>query len=162
MALENAETAEIIRLDDRSPASEVIEALQLHDTVATLEERVASLELDLERLQASRDEEMRLFTGEMDVMRARIADALNAVGETERDLKAQAVSPAAVAQQTQDDVVEQVVSGMGDAMATLTEAFERRLAAMDAQIGETRAAVERMATAVGTVLNRMDRIEAIR
>lgn len=158
MAVENAETAEIIRLDERSPASEVIEALQLHDTVATLEERVASLELDLERLQASRDEEMRLFTGEMDVMRARVTDALNAVGETEKELKAQAAAPA----DAQDDVVEQVVSGMGDALTTLSGAFERRLAAMDEQIEETRAAVERMATAVGTLLNRMDRIDPIR
>jgi predicted nucleic acid-binding Zn-ribbon protein len=79
------------RADERprvSAALEVIGELELANSLSALEARLASLELDVARAAALRDEEARRLAGEMQVMRARVDDALGAVTEVAEELRA--------------------------------------------------------------------------
>ena len=70
-----------------SPSLEVIGQLEVANSLSQLESRLDSIELDISRVAASRDADSRHVTGEMDVMKARVEDALNAVTETAQDLR---------------------------------------------------------------------------
>ena len=70
-----------------SPSLEVIGQLEVANSLSALESRLDSIELDLSRISAARDADSRHVTGEMDVMKARVEDALNAVTETAQDLR---------------------------------------------------------------------------
>jgi predicted nucleic acid-binding Zn-ribbon protein len=70
-----------------SPSLEVIGQLEVANTLSDLAGRLDSLELDISRITAARSEDARHVTGEMEVMKARVEDALNAVTETAQDLR---------------------------------------------------------------------------
>ena len=70
-----------------SPSLEVIGQLEVANSLSQLEARLDSIEIDIARVVASRDEDQRHVSGEMGVMRARVEDALNAVTETAQDLR---------------------------------------------------------------------------
>ncbi len=70
-----------------SPSLEVIGQLEVANSLSQLEARLDSIELDLGRVTASREEDQRHVSGEMGVMRARVEDALNAVTDTAQDLR---------------------------------------------------------------------------
>ena len=70
-----------------SPSLEVIGQLEVANSLSQLEARLDSIELDLARINASRDEDARHVSGEMEVMKARVEDALNAVTDTAHDLR---------------------------------------------------------------------------
>lgn len=134
-----------------SPAIEVLEMLRLHDAVASLEERVATVELDIGRLSAARDDDTRRITSEMAVMRARVDDAVSAVRETELTIRSTATP--SVASPADDGLVRGVVAGVGDAMTSLQQVT-------DARFDEVRVAVEQIATAVGSLVERVEELEA--
>jgi hypothetical protein len=160
--MEPQETAEIIHLD-RSPASEIIGSLRLQDAITMIEGRLASLELDVERLSASTEDDVKKTSGELSVMRAHVNDALDAVSQTAEGLRAEvsdlvhgALPP------SPDEVIDDVIDGVGDAMRTMAEAVEARISALSHDLGRTKDAVERIATVVGGLLNRFDRLEQFR
>lgn len=70
-----------------SPSLEVIGQLEVANSLSQLEARLDSIEIDISRVIASREEDQRHVSGEMGVMRARVEDALNAVTETAQDLR---------------------------------------------------------------------------
>jgi predicted nucleic acid-binding Zn-ribbon protein len=65
----------------------VIGQLEVANSLSQLEARLDSIELDIGRVSASREEDQRHVSGEMGVMRARVEDALTAVTETAQDLR---------------------------------------------------------------------------
>ena len=70
-----------------SPSLEVIGQLEVANSLSELEARLDSIEVDIGRVAASRVEDARHVSGEMEVMKARVADALNAVTETAQELR---------------------------------------------------------------------------
>ena len=70
-----------------SPSLEVIGELEVANSLSSLEARLDSIELDIARVVATREEDSRRVTGEMQVMRARVEDALNAVTDTAQELR---------------------------------------------------------------------------
>ncbi len=70
-----------------SPSLEVIGQLEVANSLSQLEARLDSIELDIARVSASREDDQRHVSGEMGVMRARVEDALTAVTETAQDLR---------------------------------------------------------------------------
>ncbi|MFY9586626.1 MAG: hypothetical protein WAT66_04130 [Actinomycetota bacterium] len=61
--------------------------MEVANSLSQLEARLDSIEIDISRVIASREEDQRHVSGEMGVMRARVEDALNAVTETAQDLR---------------------------------------------------------------------------
>lgn len=76
----------------RPLSAEVIGELEISGTLAHLESRLESLELDLIRLSGSREEESRRVAGELSVMKARVEDALGAIIATAEELRSAWVS----------------------------------------------------------------------
>lgn len=70
-----------------SPSLEVIGQLEVANSLSALESRLDSIELDIARVVATREEDSRRITGEMQVMRARVEDALTAVTDTAQELR---------------------------------------------------------------------------
>ncbi len=70
-----------------SPSLEVLGELEVANSLSSLEARLDSIELDIARVVATREEDSRKVTGEMQVMRARVEDALTAVTETAQELR---------------------------------------------------------------------------
>lgn len=71
----------------RSPSMEVLGELEISSTLAHLESRLDSLEIDIARVAGAREEDARRITGETAVMKARVEDALGAVTGTAQDLR---------------------------------------------------------------------------
>jgi predicted nucleic acid-binding Zn-ribbon protein len=65
----------------------VIGQLEVANSLSALEARLDSIELDISRVAATREEDGRRISGEMQVMRARVEDALTAVTETAQELR---------------------------------------------------------------------------
>jgi len=70
-----------------SPSLEVIGQLEVANSLSDIEARLDSIELDIARVATEREADTRRVGGEMDVMKARVEDALNAVTETAQDLR---------------------------------------------------------------------------
>lgn len=70
-----------------SPSLEVIGQLEVANSLSDLAARLDSIEVDISRISAARTEDARHVSGEMEVMKARVEDALNAVTETAQDLR---------------------------------------------------------------------------
>lgn len=134
---------------DASRAIEVLESLRLHDSVSSIEERVGGLELDVTRLASARDEDVRRVASEMAVMRARVDDAVGAVHDTEVTMRA--AEPTVVAAPS-EELINGIIAGVGDAMTSLQ-------GVTDARLTEVREAVERIASAVGSLIERIELLE---
>jgi hypothetical protein len=65
----------------------VIGQLEVVNTLSQLDARLDAIELDIARLGTARDDDQRTMTGEMDVMRVRLEEALNAVTDTAQELR---------------------------------------------------------------------------
>ncbi|HJR18962.1 MAG TPA: hypothetical protein VJ922_04515 [Actinomycetota bacterium] len=120
-----------------SPSLEVIGELEVANSLSSLEARLDSIELDISRVVATREEDSRRISGEMQVMRARVEDALNAVTETAQDLRdawvgidsriAELIDSRFEGQQTSvDGLRAQVTQGL-EATRMAIEAAEARL-----------------------------------
>jgi predicted nucleic acid-binding Zn-ribbon protein len=95
-----------------SPSLEVIGQLEVANSLSQLEARLESIESDIARVAANREEDQRHVSGEMGVMRARVEDALNAVTDTAQDLRDAWVSI--------DEKITNLVDGrVGDQQRTL-------------------------------------------
>ena len=70
-----------------SPSLEVLGELEVANSLSALEARLDSIELDIARVVTTREEDSRRISGEMQVMRARVEDALTAVTDTAQDLR---------------------------------------------------------------------------
>ena len=70
-----------------SPSLEVIGQLEVANSLSQLEARLDSIEIDISRIVAGREDDAKHIAGEMEVMRARVDDALTAVTETAQDLR---------------------------------------------------------------------------
>ncbi len=70
-----------------SPSLEVLGELEVANSLSSLEARLDSIELDIARVAATREEDSRRISGEMQVMRARVEDAVTAVTDTARELR---------------------------------------------------------------------------
>ncbi len=70
-----------------SPSLEVIGQLEVANSLSALEARLDSMEIDIARVVASREEDSRRASGEMHVMKARVEDALTAVTEVAQELR---------------------------------------------------------------------------
>ena len=70
-----------------SPSLEVLGELEVANSLSSLEARLDSIELDIARVVATREEDSRRISGEMQVMRARVEDALTAVTDTAQELR---------------------------------------------------------------------------
>lgn len=75
------------RDDGGSLSLEVIGELEVSNTLAHLEARLESLELDLARSAGAREEESRRVSSEIQLMRARLQDGLGAITETAEELR---------------------------------------------------------------------------
>lgn len=70
-----------------SPSLEVIGQLEVANSLSQLEARLDSIEIDIARIATGREDDAKHISGEMEVMRARVDDALTAVTETAQDLR---------------------------------------------------------------------------
>lgn len=154
---------------DFSIATEVISDLEIANTLAHLESRLDSIEIDLARLAGSRDDDARRIAGETAIMRARVEDALDAIAATtqelrtvwvgmERRLAALETRPDAVPavpaiQPPAAPALEAAVADAERRLVAASEAFERRAAEMLGAVGvrseEVAARVEAIAGSVG-------------
>lgn len=113
------------------------------ESFAQLDARVSFMERQVERLQARRDETDRGFQGELSVMRARIEDALEAVGGTAAEQK----ELGAALERRLTALVSESESGTSDLIETLrrdivsqVEGATSRLSKAEARLrGETKA-----------------------
>lgn len=119
-----------------SASMEVLETLEIENTVSALEARMDSLEIDLARQQGTRDDDARRMAGDMAVMKARVEDALNAFAVTAEELRTMArtaekrIEEIASTVVSDDNVaevrselragIEGMMAGVGDALGTLT------------------------------------------
>jgi predicted nucleic acid-binding Zn-ribbon protein len=114
-----------------SPSLEVIGQLEVANSLSDLTARLDSIEMDLARVSSSRAEDARHVTGEMEVMKARVEDALNAVTETAQDLRD--------AWATLDTKIEELVDGRFNEQSHVLEALRGQLTS---GVEATRMAIE--------------------
>jgi hypothetical protein len=120
-----------------SPSLEVLGELEVSNSLSALEARLDSIELDIARVVTTREEDSRRISGEMQVMRARVEDALTAVTDTAQELRdawvgidgriAELIDSRFDGQQTSvDGLRAQVAQGL-EATRMAVEAAEARL-----------------------------------
>lgn len=120
-----------------SPSLEVLGELEVANSLSALEARLDSIELDIARVVTTREEDSRRISGEMQVMRARVEDALTAVTETAQELRdawvgidtriAELIDSRFDGQQTSVDAIRaQLAQGL-EATRMAVEAAEARL-----------------------------------
>lgn len=120
-----------------SPSLEVLGELEVANSLSALEARLDSIELDIARVVTTREEDSRRISGEMQVMRARVEDALTAVTDTAQDLReawvgidtriAELIDSRFDGQQTSVDAIRaQLAQGL-EATRLAVEAAEARL-----------------------------------
>ena len=120
-----------------SPSLEVLGELEVANSLSALEARLDSIELDIARVVTTREEDSRRISGEMQVMRARVEDALTAVTDTAQDLReawvgidariAELIDSRFDGQQTSVDAIRaQLAQGL-EATRMAVEAAEARL-----------------------------------
>lgn len=124
-----------------SPSLEVLEGLDIHNTFATIEERLDSMEIDIARQQGARDDDARRLSSEMAVMKARVEDALDAFARTAEELRemakdfdkrlAKKADPAGVAisalRRELEAKIEGVTAGIGDVLESLAGDLAARM-----------------------------------
>jgi hypothetical protein len=115
----------------------VLGELEVANSLSTLEARLDSIELDIARVVTTREEDSRRISGEMQVMRARVEDALTAVTDTAQELRdawvgidtriAELIDSRFEGQQTSVDAIRaQLAQGL-EATRMAVEAAEARL-----------------------------------
>jgi predicted nucleic acid-binding Zn-ribbon protein len=114
-----------------SPSLEVIGQLEVANSLSQLESRLDSIELDIARIATGRDEDSRRFNGEMEVMKARVEDALSAVTDTAQDLRDAWVSL--------DTKIAELVDGRVGEQHKIVETLRAQLAS---GVESTRMAIE--------------------
>ncbi|MEX2554068.1 MAG: hypothetical protein WEB06_00365 [Actinomycetota bacterium] len=111
--------------------------MEVSNSLSALEARLDSIELDIARVVTIREEDSRRISGEMQVMRARVEDALTAVTDTAQDLRdawvgidtriAELIDSRFDGQQTSVDAIRaQLAQGL-EATRMAVEAAEARL-----------------------------------
>jgi predicted nucleic acid-binding Zn-ribbon protein len=114
-----------------SPSLEVIGQLEVANSLSQLEARLDSIEIDISRIAAGREDDAKHISGEMEVMRARVDDALTAVTETAQDLRDAWVSI--------DERIADLVDGRVDEQQKILEALRAQITS---GLEATRLAVE--------------------
>jgi predicted nucleic acid-binding Zn-ribbon protein len=114
-----------------SPSLEVIGQLEVANTLSDLEARLDSIELDIARVAASRQEDARRSAGEMHVMKARVEDALSAVTDVAQELRDAWVGL--------DEKITQLVDGRFTDQSRAVESLRAQLAS---GLESTRMAIE--------------------
>lgn len=111
--------------------------MEVANSLSSLEARLDSIELDIARVVTTREEDSRRISGEMQVMRARVEDALTAVTDTAQELRdawvgidthiAELIDSRFDGQQTSVDAIRaQLAQGL-EATRMAVEAAEARL-----------------------------------
>ena len=115
-----------------SPSLEVIGQLEVANSLSDLEARLDSIELDIARVASERENDTRRVSGEMDVMKARVEDALNAVTETAQDLRDAWVTIDSKIAELIDGRVDGSQKGVEGLRAQLTSGIEATRMAIEA------------------------------
>jgi len=154
-----------------SPSLEVLGELEVANSLSALEARLDSIELDIARVVTTREEDSRRISGEMQVMRARVEDALTAVTDTAQDLReawvgidmriAELIDSRFDGQQTAVDAIRaQLAQGL-EATRLAVEAAEARLhGEVEALSGTSIEQVRAISDLVEQVRSRADEVVA--
>lgn len=159
-----------------SPSLEVLEGLDIHNTFATIEERLDSMEIDLALQQGSRDDDARRLSSEMAVMKARVEDALDAFARTADELRetakefdkrlARKADPAGNAvsalRRELEARIEGVTAGVGDVLESMAGELSGRIEALGSTLATLQASVDSITGAIdglATVPRRLSELE---
>jgi uncharacterized phage infection (PIP) family protein YhgE len=149
----------------------VLGELEVANSLSALEARLDSIELDIARVVTTREEDSRRISGEMQVMRARVEDALTAVTDTAQDLReawvgidtriAELIDSRFDSQQTAVDAIRaQLAQGL-EATRLAVEAAEARLhGEVEALSGTSIEQVRAISDLVEQVRSRADEVVA--
>lgn len=162
-----------------SASMEVLETLEIQNTLSAIEARMDSLEIDVARAQGSRDDDMRRIAGEMAVMKARVEDALTAFAATADELRAmskaveQRLEGVAAGATAGADVhavraemaagIDGVMAGVGDVLEGLTGEIGSRIEELGGRMQVVQDAVLGIAGVVERLAQlpqRLDEIDA--
>lgn len=149
---------------------EVLEALEIQNTLSNLELRLDSLEIDIARQQGSREDDSRRVAGEMAVMRARVEDALVAFAGTADELREgmrtiekrladqHSASPSGDFSAQLSAGIDGAMAGVGDVLQTFASDVRTRVDSMSAQMAEVAATMASVAETVGAMAPLASRI----
>ena len=161
-----------------SASMEVLETLEIQNTLSAIEARMDSLEIDMARSQGTRDDDARRIAGEMAVMKARVEDALNAFAATADELRAMSktvekrlddIATSAASSDVADvraelaAGIDGVMAGVGDVLEGLTTDIGKRIDELGSRMQIVQDAVLGVAEVVERLAplpQQMDQIEA--
>ena len=159
-----------------SPSLEVLEGLDIHNTLASVEARLDSMEIDIARQAGSADDESRRFTGELAVMKARVQDAIDAFSQTADEVRAmvKSVDARLEAPAAKDDSAAAIraelearihgaTAGIGDALEGFVGDVTRRIDDLGETVAQVQDALGGIADALvglATVPERLEALEA--
>lgn len=145
-----------------SPSLEILEGLDIHNTFASLEARLDSMEIDIARAQGVRDDDSRRIAGDLAVMKARVEDALGAFAQTAGELqdmakdferrlalKADPAGEGIRALRTELEArIEGVTAGIGDVLENLARDIGARIDGLAESLRGLQGGMETVAGAV--------------
>lgn len=155
-----------------SPSLGILEELDLHNTVTSIEARLDSMEIDLARHAGSREDDARRMAGEMAVMKARVEDALTAFAATAEELRDAAKDlDKKVAQRGPrvnvtgmraevDARIEGVTAGIGDVLDSVANELGARIERLGEQMREMQQGIASVAMAMDGITDRLVALEA--
>jgi hypothetical protein len=141
-----------------SPSLSILEELEVHNSLASIEARLDSMEIDVARYAGSRDDDMRRISGELAVMKARVEDALDAFAQTSDDLREMAKDfDKRLAERTGkgevrniraelEAKIDGVTAGVGDVLEGLADQLGARIDTLSAQLTGIVTVMEAMVT----------------
>lgn len=157
----------------RSPSLEILQTLEIENTLSAIESRLDSMEIDVARLTGMRDDDQRRLVGEMAVLKARVEDAVAAFTQTAEELRtmfhslerrvvdAGSAAGAPVRRDELDAGIEGIAAGVGDVLETVTAGLQGSIEALTAQMLEIRAGSDRIAGHVESAAPLGERVLAL-
>lgn len=156
-----------------SPSMEVLQTLELQNTLSGLEARLDSMEIDVARMTGSREDDARRAAGEMAVMKARVEDALSAFSGTAGEIQELLRSlekrldqsiPGDASGDVRAEVsaaVDGVMAGVGDALGTLAGDVRRQIDGLAARVEQIQESMLRIAEHAGGVTSLAERLSDV-
>jgi methyl-accepting chemotaxis protein len=156
-----------------SPSMEVLQTLELQNTLSGLEARLDSMEIDVARMTGSREDDARRAAGEMAVMKARVEDALSAFSGTAGEIQELLRSlekrldqsiPGDASGDARAEVsaaVDGVMAGVGDALGTLAGDVRRQIDGLAARVEQIQESMLQIAEHAGGVTSLAERLSDV-
>jgi methyl-accepting chemotaxis protein len=151
---------------------EVLQTLELQNTLSSLEARLDSMEIDFARVTGSREDDARRNAGEMAVMKARVEDALGAFAGTASEIQELLHSLEKRLEQSIPDApkdvrteisaaADGVMAGVGDALGTLAGNVRSQIDGLTTRVEQIQESMLKIAEHAGAVTSIADRLSDV-